>query len=237
MQETRLDIKRERGMKKQKVLANTATELTPYSQIEERLMELRGVPVLLDADVALVYGVETRAVNQAVRRNPDKFPAGYLFELTNEETADLRSQSVTANDSLRSQIVTLDDSLRSQFATLKESESARGKHSKHGYKAFTEKGLYMLATILKSAQATAATLAIIETFAKVRSLKRELVELHKETDKPTQMRKLKHFGETLVDVVMPEMEAVETESSLELNFIIGKIKHTVRRIKRQPKKP
>ena len=101
-------------------------------------------------------------------------------------------------------------------------------------KVFTEKGLYMLATILKSERATAATFAIIETFTKVRSLKRELVELHKETDKEKQVSKMKHFGDMLTDIVMPDLDVAETESSLELNFIIGKIKHTVKRVKKDP---
>ena len=188
-----------------------------YASLEGRLVELRGVPVLLDADVAWLYGVETRAVNQAVRRNPDKFPQGYFFELTGEET-----------DSLRSQIVTLDDSLRSQIVTANVSPKSRAVP-----KAFTEKGLYMLATILKSERATAATLSIIETFAKVRSLKRELVALHTETDKKAQNSKIKRFGELIADIVMPDLSDVETESSLELNFLIGRIKHTVRRIKRK----
>ena len=87
----------------------------------------------------------------------------------------------------------------------------------------------MLATILKSPAATAATLAIVETFAKVRSLKKELVELHKVTDKPTVAAKLKHFGEALADIVMPDLKTSETESTLELNFLVGKLKHTVRR--------
>jgi hypothetical protein len=91
----------------------------------------------------------------------------------------------------------------------------------------------MLATILKSKRATDATFAIIETFVKVRGLKRELVELHKEADQNRQADKMRHFGETLADIVMPDLEAVETESSLELNFFIGKLKHTVRRTKKQ----
>ena len=99
-------------------------------------------------------------------------------------------------------------------------------------RAFTEKGLYMLATILKSERATAVTIAIIETFAKVRELKRELVELHKETDKAEQEKKMNHFGEVLTDIVMPDLETSETESSLEINFIIGKIKHTVKRVRK-----
>lgn len=90
----------------------------------------------------------------------------------------------------------------------------------------------MLATILKSQRATAVTFAIIETFAKVRNLKRELKELHKETDANKQKAKMQHFGEVLSDIVMPDLETSETESTLELNFFIGKIKHTVKRVKK-----
>ncbi len=79
----------------------------------------------------------------------------------------------------------------------------------------------MLATILKSERATQATLAIIETYAQVRSLKRELMELHKEGDASKKGDLVKHFGETLAEIVMPDPDQIETESSLELNFLIG----------------
>nr|WP_302584421.1 hypothetical protein [Paraprevotella clara] len=91
----------------------------------------------------------------------------------------------------------------------------------------------MLATILKSKKAVNATFAIIETFANVRQLKRELRTLHQETDSHVQQSKMKHFGEMLSDIVMPDLETAETESTLELNFLIGKIKHTVKRVKKQ----
>ncbi len=94
----------------------------------------------------------------------------------------------------------------------------------------------MLATILKSERATAATVAIIETFAAVRSLKRELVELHKETDPNEQKIKMEHFGKVLTDIVMPDLETTETESTLELNFFIGKLTHTIKRTKQKPEK-
>ena len=94
----------------------------------------------------------------------------------------------------------------------------------------------MLATILKSEKATETTFAIIETFAKVRELKRELVELHKETDKAVQEAKMRHFGDVLTDIVMPDLETSETESSLEINFLIGKIKHTVKRVRKNDSK-
>lgn len=83
-----------------------------------------------------------------------------------------------------------------------EQTDGKGHYSKYNYKAFSERGLYMLATILKSPQATEATIAIIETFAKVRDLKRELVELHKDIDKETQVSRMRHFGEVLTDLVM-----------------------------------
>ena len=91
----------------------------------------------------------------------------------------------------------------------------------------------MLATILKSKKAIEVTFVIIETFAKVRGLKRELVDLHEETDPVRQTAKMKHFGEVLSDIVMPDLKTAETESTLELNFIIGKIKHTVKRVKKE----
>ena len=90
----------------------------------------------------------------------------------------------------------------------------------------------MLATILKSKVAINVTFAIIETFTKVRGLKRELLDLHKETDSKKQATKMQHFGQVLSYIVMPDLETSETESTLELNFFIGKIKHTVKRIKK-----
>ncbi len=91
----------------------------------------------------------------------------------------------------------------------------------------------MLATVLKGKRAVATSIAIIETFAAVRGLKRELLALHQEKDPVKQQAKMQRFGEVLSDIVMPELETTETESTLELNFFIGKIKHTVKRIKKQ----
>ena len=182
---------------------------TLMREVEDKIIEVRGQKTLLDFHVAELYGVETKRVNEAVRNNPEKFPGDYMFELDDNESRVLRSK----------------------ISTLEH--VGKGRHSKYNFKAFTEKGLYMLAKVLKSKLATAATFAIIETFVKVRGLKRVLVELHKEADQNRQADKMRHFGETLADIVMPDLEAVETESSLELNFFIGKLKHTVRRTKKQ----
>ena len=91
----------------------------------------------------------------------------------------------------------------------------------------------MLATILNSPIAVSVTFAIIETFAKVRYLKRELVTLHQEADTPQQSERLKRFGEVISDIVMPDLQTSETESTLELNFFIGKLKHTVKRTRKE----
>ena len=183
-------------------------------EVENKILEIRGQKTLLDRDVAALYGVQTREVNQAVRNNPRKFLDGYVFELTKEESAVLRSKLLTL-----------------------EPINGRGRYSKYNFKAFTRRGLYMLATCLRSERADYATVDIVETFDKVQSLKRELLELHTEKDKQKQASKMKHFGEVLTDIVMPDLQTSETESSLEINFLIGKIKHTVKRVRKEsPKK-
>ena len=187
--------------------------LVSIEDVESKIVVIRGQEVLLDRDVAVIYGVETREVNQAVRNNPRKFKEGYMFELTNEESSVLRSNHLTL-----------------------EGATGSGRHSKYNYKAFTEKGLYKLATILKSKRAEDATVAIIETFVKVRSLKRELLELHQETDKEKQTTMMKHFGDLLTDIVMPDLQTNETETQLELNFVIGKLKHSVKRVRMESPK-
>ena len=173
-------------------------------KVQDKIAEIRNVDV--NADVAALYDVETREINQAVRNNLDKFPSHYMFELSSSELRDLRSKILTTNVSAKSRSTT---------------------------KVFTERGLYMLATILKGEAARNMTFAIIETFAKVRELKRELLDLHQEKDKEKQASKIQQFGELLTDIVMPDLQTSETESSLEINFFIGKIKHTVKRVRKE----
>ena len=117
------------------------------SEIKRKLVTVRGQLSLLDRDVAALYGVETRVINQAVKNNPEKFPAGYVLELSSEELSHLRSKFLTANVSSKSRALP---------------------------KVFTERGLYMLATILKGEQAVRTTLAIIETYAQVRAMVRDM---------------------------------------------------------------
>ena len=173
--------------------------------VQRSIVSVRGQQIIIDADVAHLYGVETKRINEAVRNNPDKFPSDYMFILTKEEVEALRSKNSSTNLSSKSRSLP---------------------------KAFTEKGLYMLATILKSKNAIAVTFAIVETFANVRELKKQLRDLHQETDNYKQNDKINSFGELLSDIVAPDLEVAETESSVEINFFVGKIKHTVKRVKR-----
>lgn len=100
-------------------------DIIKIEELQNLIIEVRGAPVLIDRDVAAIYGVETKRVNEAVKNNPEKFPEDYMFETTDEEFAYLRSKFSTA-----------------KFAKVRTNP-----------KVFTEKGLYMIATILKSKRA------------------------------------------------------------------------------------
>lgn len=179
--------------------------LNMFTEVQSKIINIRHQNVISDADIAELYGVETKRVNEAVKNNPEKFPDDYMFTLTLEELQDLRSKISSTKVSTKSRTMP---------------------------KVFTEKGLYMLATILKSKRAIEATFAIIETFTKVRYLKQEIVNLHMENDPQKQTDKMQRFGEVITDIIMPDLKTSETESTLELNFLIGKIKHTVKRTKK-----
>jgi hypothetical protein len=193
---------------KNEIVKHGNADLLPtlMREVEDKIAVIRSQEVIADADVAALYGVETKRINEAVRNNPDKFPEAYMFELIDSELHDLRSKISSTNVSAMNRNPT---------------------------KVFTERGLYMLATILKSEKARDVTFAIIETFVNVRELKRELLDLHKETDKSKQASKMQHFGEVLTDMVMPDLQTSETESTLEINFFIGKLKHTVKRVRKE----
>jgi len=87
----------------------------------------------------------------------------------------------------------------------------------------------MLATILKSPAATQTTLAIVNTFAEVRELKRKLIEIHDSSSDEEKKHGMKRIGDILADLIMPDLETTETQSTLEFNFVIGKLKHSVTR--------
>jgi hypothetical protein len=174
-------------------------------QIEDKIINIEGNNVIVDTDVAILYGVETKRINEAVRNNPDKFPDGYYIQLTEIEW----------------------NTLKSKFST-----SIKGGKTKTP-KAFTEKGLYMLATILKSKKATETTIGIIETFAKIRSLGRDIRELSKMSDENQRHPALQKAGGMIAEIFESDLGLNETETSVELNFAVIKFKHTIRKGKKK----
>jgi len=140
--------------------------------IENKIFTIRGIQVMLDKDLAELYGVETKVLNQAWKRNIERFPEEFCFQLTKEEVEILRSQIAalnTENISSRSQTATLNtenEILRSQIVTLRSGEW--GKHSKYLPYAFTEQGVAMLASILKSETAVKVSIQIMNAFVQMR---------------------------------------------------------------------
>ena len=183
---------------------NLMEGLINYDEIKDRVIHLRGQDVLLDASVAEIYGVETRRVNEAVKNNPEKFPKGYIFELQLSE-----KQEVVENFD--------------RFENL--------KHSAVTPRAFTEKGLYMLATILKSPRATQATIAIIEAFAKLRELSRTVAEMSESPDEYAQKRLMQKSGGIMADLFGSDFRTSGTETEVEVNFALVKLRHKVLREK------
>jgi hypothetical protein len=173
-----------------------------FEEIEGKILEVRGQKIILDSDVAELYSIETKRVNEAVKNNPDKFPNGYVLALDRNEW----------------------DLLKSKFST-----SNKGGKIKLP-SAFTEKGLYMLATILKSPQATQTTITIIETFAKIRNLSRNMKALAKASDAAHKQNLLQTSGEIVAEIFDDDLACKEKETSIELNFAVLKFKHTVRKV-------
>ncbi|MBC8431512.1 MAG: ORF6N domain-containing protein [Desulfobacterales bacterium] len=178
------------------------SDIIKLEDLEDRIIEIREKKVLIDADVAEIYGVETRDINKAVGNNPDKFPDGYVFELSDKEKKELVENFHRFN---------------------------RLKHSTVNPKAFPEKGLYMLATILKSQQAVRATLAIIETFSKIRELSRNIKTLSNVKGEREQQNLMQKSGEIIAEILDDDLQTTDTETSIELNFAVLKFKHTIKK--------
>jgi len=187
-------------------------ELITFNEVKDKIISIKKEKVILDSDVAELYGVETKRINEAVKNNPDKFPEGYIIDVSPEEFKFLRSK----------------------FSTLKT--SGRGQHTKYLPKAVTEKGLYMLATILKSPQATQTTIAIVEAFAKLRELTRTIAELSENPEENKQKSLMQKGGEIIADILGDNLAVTDTETSVEVNFALMKFKHTVKRKANNKKK-
>jgi hypothetical protein len=144
--------------------------------IERRIYLIRGQKVMLDFDLAELYGVPTKRLNEQVTRNRKRFPEDFMFRLTKEEAESLRSQIATSNPDLRSQIATSRSDFRSQFAT---SNTGRGGRRYLPY-AFTEQGVAMLSTALNSEQAIEVNIAMMRAFVRLRQMLETNEELNRQ---------------------------------------------------------
>jgi len=149
---------------KKKQGAKSAALLASGGGIERSILLIRGRKVMLDADLAVLYEVEVRVLNQAVQRNLDRFPEDFMFRLTSEEYNFLRSQSVILN-------------------------AGRGLHRKYLPLAFTEQGVAMLSAVLRSPRAVQVSIEIMRAFVRLRAalgahadLARKLADLEKKCD-------------------------------------------------------
>jgi hypothetical protein len=134
-------------------------EIIPRERVAQSIRWIRGQKVLLDSDLADLYGVATKSLNQAVKRNRARFPDDFMFQLNRDETR----------------------LLRSQFVTLK-----RGEHLKYRPYAFTEQGIAMLSSVLKSERAVKVNIAIMRAFVKLRQMlnvNRELAQKFSELER------------------------------------------------------
>ena len=174
------------------------------NDVQDRIVTIQNKNVLLDSDVAALYGVETKEVNQAVKNNPAKFPEDYIFTVQKSEKQELVKKF-------------------DRFNKL--------KHSTVAPNAFTKKGCYMLATILKGERATATTIAIIEAFDQIRELSNEVAQLVKSPDDTQkQAEVMQKSSEIISDMVTKELRTTGTETSFEINLLSAvKIKHTIKK--------
>jgi len=151
-----------------------------------------GIVEIGTKDVAELYSVETKRVNEAVKNNPDKFPHGYVIELTKDEASALRSKKSTLE-------------LGKKFADENfDRKSAISSKTRYYPKAFTERGLYMLATILKGSQAVETTIAIIDTFVQMREMAR----------KPFSIRQARYLPRSLAEISPPSRPRRKSNSTL-----------------------
>jgi len=121
-----------------------AKEIVPQEVLATKIFYIRGHKVMLDRDLAELYGVETKMFNRAIKRNIERFPEDFMFELKRQEYTEI---------------------LRCQFGTLRH-----GKHSKYRVHAFTENGVAMLSSVLNSKRAIEVNIQIMRTFTKIREL-------------------------------------------------------------------
>ena len=175
----------------------------PDERIVGKIYFLRGKKVMFDRDLAVLYGVKTGNLNKAVKRNIDRFPEDFMFQLTKDEAALF----------LRFQFGTLKENLKSQFVTLKR---GRGEHRKYLPYVFTEQGVAMLSSVLNSDRAIQVNIQIMRTFTKLR----EMLAGHKELlEKLEKMeRKYDRRFKVVFDVIKKLLQNDRKDKTTEIGF-------------------
>jgi hypothetical protein len=153
-----------------KLTMSDTRSLIPTERIERSILLIRGQKVLLDTDLASLYGVETKRLVEATKRNIERFPEDFMFQLSWEEAGILRSHVATPSSQAS-------ESLRSQIATLK-----RGKHLKYRPYAFTEQGVAMLSSVLRSPRAVAVNVEIMRAFVRLQQMLLSHADLARKVD-------------------------------------------------------
>jgi hypothetical protein len=173
-------------------------------QVKSKIIKLRNQNVLLDSDVARLYGVETRSINQAVKRNLEKFPEGYLLNLTPIEWLELKSQFV----------ISISKGGKTKLPT-----------------AFTERGLYMLATILKSQQAIQTTIAIIDTFAQFKELAQTVYQMANAKNDEKKIEIFEQSTDIISELLDNDLIVSQSETSFKLKLPFFEITKKVIKVK------
>jgi len=183
--------------------------------VKSRMVMVRGEASLLDRDVAALYQIDTKVLNQAVKRNRERFPEGYIVQMNEGEFQNWKSQIVTSN--------------------LSDVEKASIKMGlRRAPYAFTERGLYMLATILKGERAVRTSIAIVEAYTQMRSMVREMESLQALKDgSPEQAKALSLAGHKLATLIGDNLSTEATKTTIELNLAVLKITHEVTRTGRE----
>lgn len=175
-------------------------EIVPIERIENKIYVIRGQKVMLDKDLSELYGVPTKALNQAVKRNMKRFPADFMFQLTWTET----------------------ERIRSQIVTLNQASQKRGNHIKHLPHAFTEQGVSMLSSVLSSPRAIEINILIMRAFVRLRKV------LNTNKDLSYLFKELKHKVDGhdieigLIIRAIEKMITIEKKPKGKIGFITNK---------------
>lgn len=185
--------------------------LLPLARIENKIFLICGQKVMLSTDLAQLYEVEPRTLIQAVKRNLSRFPADFMFQLNWEEVEALRSHFVSIASTQHRQ----DHSIRSQFVTLKQ-----GSHSKYRQYAFTEQGVAMLSSVLRSERAVQVNILIMRAFVKLR----EILASHKDLARKLEEMENKYDKQFKIvfDAIRELMTPPSKKPSERIGFRVGK---------------